>query len=108
MQSSRPGRRPTDAADLLVAAQLRTDGPYAVVRHPLYAGLLVAASGAAVLRRRTEPLVALAALSGVLHLKAAAEERRLEGRFDSAYREYATRTPRLLPLLRSRTSRSRR
>jgi protein-S-isoprenylcysteine O-methyltransferase Ste14 len=91
-------------------AALRTDGPYAVSRHPLYAGLLAAATGAAVLRRRPEPLVALAALSTVLHVKAGAEERALRTRFGPAYDAYAAGTPRLLPVptLRSRASRSRR
>ncbi len=94
-------------------AVLRTDGPYAVVRHPLYAGLLAAATGAAVLRRRAEPLAALAALSVVLHLKAGAEEARLEQRFGAAYRDYAAGTPRLVPVsrlvpVRWRASRSRR
>lgn len=91
-------------------ASLRTDGPYAVARHPLYAGLLAAATGAAVLRRRPEPLVALAALSAVLHVKAGAEEGALRARFGPQYDAYAARTPRLVPLpaLRSRASRSRR
>lgn len=90
-------------------AVLRTDGPYAVARHPLYAGLLAAATGAAVLRRRPGPLLALAALSSVLHLKAGAEERALRTRFGPSYDAYAARTPRLVPLLplRSRASRSR-
>ncbi len=89
---------------------LRTDGPYALARHPLYAGLLAAATGAAVLRRRPEPLAALVALSGVLHVKAAAEERRLRARHGAAYEVYAARTPRLVPLgaLRSRVPRPRR
>ncbi len=94
----------TPRVDPPAGARLRTDGPYALVRHPLYAGLLAAAAGVAVLRRRPEPLVALGVLSGVLHLKAGTEERRLEARFGAAYRDYAARTPRLVPvgsLLRS-------
>jgi protein-S-isoprenylcysteine O-methyltransferase Ste14 len=94
---------------------LRTDGPYAVVRHPLYLGLLGAATGVAVLRRRPEPLLSLGLLSAVLHLKAGAEERRLRARFGAAYDDYAARTPRLVPAparlvagLTDRASRSRR
>ncbi len=78
-------------------ARLHTDGLYRFSRHPIYGGLLVAAAGVAVLRRRPEPLMALAALSGVLHVKTGAEERRLRTRFGSAYEEYAERTGRLLP-----------
>lgn len=95
---SRLGADLTPRVDPPAGAGLRTDGPYGLVRHPLYCGLLAAATGVAVLRRRPEPLVALGVLSGVLHLKAGAEERRLEARFGAAYRDYAARTPRLVPL----------
>ena len=83
-------------------AQLRTSGVYALSRNPVYAGLLLAATGFAVLRRRREPLFALAALSGVLHLKVLVEERRLRGRFGEGYEAYAQRTPRLIGLPRRR------
>jgi protein-S-isoprenylcysteine O-methyltransferase Ste14 len=79
-------------------APLRTSGLYAFSRNPVYAGLLVAAGGFAVLRRRREPLLALAALSGVLHLKVLVEEQRLRGRFGEGYEAYARRTPRLIGL----------
>lgn len=77
-------------------ARLRTDGPYEISRNPVYAGLVVAATGLAVLRRRPEPLVAAAALAAVLHVKAGAEERRLHERFGEEYDAYARRTPRLI------------
>jgi protein-S-isoprenylcysteine O-methyltransferase Ste14 len=77
-------------------AALRTDGAFRVSRHPVYAGLLLAATGTAVLRRRREPLAGLAALAAVLHVKTAEEERRLTARFSRTYLEYAARTPRLI------------
>ena len=76
-------------------AVLRTDGPYAFARHPIYAGLLAGGLGFAVLRARPEPLVAWLALSGVLHLKAGLEERLLRDHFGTAYDDYAARVPRL-------------
>lgn len=79
-------------------ATLRTDGVYGLSRHPLYAGLLVASTGVAVLRRRPEPLVALAALSAVLHVKSGVEETRLARRFGAGYADYVARTPKLLGL----------
>jgi protein-S-isoprenylcysteine O-methyltransferase Ste14 len=84
-------------------APLRTRGLYAVSRNPVYAGLLVAGAGFAVLRRRGEPLLAAAALAGVLHLKVGIEERRLRARFGQQYDRYTERTPRLvgLPVLLS-------
>ena len=82
-------------------AELITDGVYRWSRNPIYAGLLVAGTGLAVLRRRPEPLAALAALSAVLHVKTRMEESRLHRRFGAAYSQYAERTPRLLGIPRS-------
>ena len=79
---------------------LRTDGPYAIVRHPVYAGLLLGTTGIAVLRARPEPLFAVAALAGLLHLKAGYEEGLLRARFGAAYDAYAARVPRLVPGIR--------
>ena len=79
---------------------LRTDGAYGVVRHPIYAGLLVASTGWAVHRARPEPLVAAGLLAVVLHVKSGYEERLLRERFGAAYDTYAARVPRLLPLRR--------
>jgi protein-S-isoprenylcysteine O-methyltransferase Ste14 len=81
-------------------AVLRTDGAYGVVRHPIYAGLLVASTGWAVHRARPESLVAVGLLSVVLHVKAGYEERLLREHFGAAYDAYAGRVPRLLPLPR--------
>jgi len=81
-------------------AVLRTDGAYGVIRHPIYAGLLMASTGWAVHRARPEPLVAVGLLSVVLHVKAGYEERLLRERFGAAYDDYAARVPRLLPVPR--------
>jgi protein-S-isoprenylcysteine O-methyltransferase Ste14 len=94
------GRDVTPFVEPRGQARLQTAGPYEISRHPVYAGLLAAAAGAAVLRRRPEPLVAFAALAVVLHVKAGVEERRLQERFGVAYQEYAARTPRLVGLPR--------
>lgn len=94
----RHGTRLTPRVEPPQDAVLLTDGPYALSRHPVYAGLLVGAAGVAVRRRRPEPLVALAALSAVLHVKSGVEESRLRRRFGAAYEQYAARTPRLLGL----------
>ncbi len=97
---ARLGEDLTPIAEPRVGARLHTDGLYRFSRHPLYAGLLVSAAGVAVLRRRREPLMALAALAGVLHVKAGVEEARLRRRFGDDYETYAARTGRLLPRLR--------
>ena len=80
-------------------AVLRTDGPYARVRHPIYTGLWLGAAGVAVLRTRPEPLLAVGILAGILQGKARYEERLLRARFGAAYETYAARVPRFAPRL---------
>jgi protein-S-isoprenylcysteine O-methyltransferase Ste14 len=79
-------------------AQLRTDGAYAWVRHPIYAAVLLGSAAGAVLAARPEPLLGLVGLSLVLHVKAGYEEGLLRDRFGEAYDAYAQRVPRLVPM----------
>lgn len=76
------------------------DGPFAVVRHPVYLGLILFLAGGALLV--ADPLVAaVTAVVAVLMLfRARAEERFLEERLGDEYRDYARRVPMLLPRLR--------
>lgn len=97
------GRDLTPFVDPRAGAGLRTGGSYAISRNPIYAGLLAAAVGVAVLRARPEPLIAAAALAAVLHVKTGLEEPRLRERFGAEYARYAARTPRLLGRRRSRS-----
>lgn len=92
------GRDLTPFVDPKPGAALRTSGPYAISRNPVYAGLLAGSAGLAVLRRRPEPLIAFAALATVLHVKSGVEEGRLRARFDGVYDAYVASTPRLLGL----------
>lgn len=92
----------TPRVEPLADAPLLTSGPYALSRNPVYAGLLVAAAGWAVLRRRPEPLLAWAGLVAALAAKARREEERLAERHGAAYAEYRRRTPRFV----GRTGRS--
>lgn len=83
-------------------AELRTDGAYRLVRHPIYAAVLVGSAAGAVLAARAEPLAGFVALSVVLHVKAGYEEGLLRDRFGDAYDTYASRVPRLVPMPRLR------
>jgi protein-S-isoprenylcysteine O-methyltransferase Ste14 len=74
--------------------ELLRDGVYALSRNPMYTGLLLATGGWAVLRRRPEPMLAWAALAGVLHAKTHREEALLNARFGAEYERYRIRTPR--------------
>lgn len=76
--------------------QLRTDGPYAHVRHPIYTGVLLIVIGIT-LRSGSVVVLALAAVTvAFFHGKARFEEGLLAERYP-AYRRYAARTPRFLP-----------
>jgi len=82
---------------------LRTDhrviatGPFAFVRHPVYAGYLLGVFGGAL--ALADPVVAVAALASVplMRGRALAEERFLEARLGAAYREYRRRVPMFVP-----------
>ncbi len=80
--------------------QLITQGPYGLVRNPLYAGNLISVTGLAIL---SESVVAgLIIFSGTLLIYYATiryEERKLTRIFGRDYRSYQERVPRLLPRL---------
>jgi protein-S-isoprenylcysteine O-methyltransferase Ste14 len=73
-------------------------GPYGLVRHPIYIGILAAAVGQAVLAGSLNGLAGLALLTLGFVLKARIEERFLKSALGAAvYDAYAAHTPMLLP-----------
>ena len=95
------GRAYGIGVDLFEGHRLKTDGPFAVVRHPMYLGILVYHLGAA-LALQSVLLLALTALVVLPYTAAriAYEDRVLREGFGEAYLAYARRTPALLPLSR--------
>ncbi|MGH6852136.1 MAG: methyltransferase family protein [Methylocella sp.] len=76
-----------------------TKGPYAFVRHPLYAAVLLLLPSAALMLGSWFGFVATALLAGVLILRTALEDRELHRKLDG-YRDYAERVRyRLVPWL---------
>lgn len=75
---------------------LTTTGVYALVRHPLYSGLLLLGAGLAIIGASWMHGVLLVALVALLSVKARVEERMLLVRFPD-YAEYAARVGRLVP-----------
>ena len=78
------------------AAQLRTTGAYACVRHPIYAALLLGGAGLVILGGRPTRAAVWLGLVALLWAKTVFEERKLSERFPD-YQAYAARIPRLLP-----------
>jgi protein-S-isoprenylcysteine O-methyltransferase Ste14 len=73
-------------------------GVYRLVRHPLYAGLILGAFGIALVRASLATIVAAAVLFVVLDLKRRREEQWLSERFPG-YTAYRGRTRALVPFL---------
>jgi protein-S-isoprenylcysteine O-methyltransferase Ste14 len=73
-------------------------GPYAIVRHPVYAGLLLAVIATALERGRIEAIAGALVLIAGISLRAKLEERYLRRDLgDEAYASYRRRVPMLLP-----------
>ncbi len=72
-------------------------GPYRVVRHPIYTGLLVALLGTAIKVRDWRGLLAVALAFVSFWAKLRREERWLGEHFGAPYRDYVGRTHALLP-----------
>ena len=76
--------------------ELKTTGAFAYVRHPIYGGLLVAATGLGVATESFQRLLVVFLLYLLLDAKSAYEEKELE-RIHPAYRAYKQITPRFFP-----------
>jgi len=82
--------------------QLRTDGPYSIVRHPIYTGILGMLLGSALLDGLGRWTFALVAGTALVLFKVRAEERLMSEEFPDDYPQYRRRVPALVPLLRRR------
>jgi protein-S-isoprenylcysteine O-methyltransferase Ste14 len=77
-------------------------GPYGLVRHPVYAGLLLAAIATAAERGRIEAIAGALTLIAAVSLRAKLEERSLRRDLsDEAYAAYRARVPMLVPFAKA-------
>jgi protein-S-isoprenylcysteine O-methyltransferase Ste14 len=79
--------------------ELRTDGPYAITRHPIYTGLLGMLVGTVLLSGLGGTLALLVVGAAVLVTRIPIEERLMSKTFPDAYARYRERVPRLIPRL---------
>jgi protein-S-isoprenylcysteine O-methyltransferase Ste14 len=94
----RLGRMWSSAPDTLQQDhELRTDGPYAVTRHPIYTGLLGMVLGTVLVSGFGSSLGFLAIAAVFLGTRIPVEERVMSKTFPDAYRRYRKRVPLLVP-----------
>jgi hypothetical protein len=80
--------------------ELITEGPYSMVRHPLYVFSLIGAIGIGLASENILVLAALVIFYLLYYpLTILVEEKKLVDKFDQAYLDYIKRTPRFIPKL---------
>ena len=85
-------------AELYQGHQLTKSGPFALIRHPMYAGVLLAAIGA-LLIFRTWAMLLFMPMSLVVVGRAEREEKLLEAEFGEQWESYASKVPKWFPKL---------
>jgi protein-S-isoprenylcysteine O-methyltransferase Ste14 len=86
---------------LYAGHRLVTDGPFAVVRHPMYLAVFLAGIGSLLIYRTWATLFFASNMLGLI-VRARREERALASEFGEEWRAYAARVPAFLPTLRRR------
>ena len=79
------------------SARLKTDGMYALMRHPIYSGLVLTSLGYSAVTHSPERLVLTCALFYFLTRKAAEEEKYLLDKFGKDYEAYAATVKAFIP-----------
>jgi protein-S-isoprenylcysteine O-methyltransferase Ste14 len=74
-------------------------GPYAVVRHPIYTGLLLALTGTVIAVGEIRAFIGLGLAFIAFLLKSAAEEKFMREEFSTEYVQYSQRVRRLIPFV---------
>lgn len=85
--------------------QLRTGGPYAITRHPIYTGLLGMLLGSLLVAGAGRWIVPFPVALILIEFKIRIEERFMTAEFPEEYPRYRKRVPQLVPGLRLITGR---
>lgn len=92
------GKQWSTSLELGTDHELVTSGPYRLIRHPMYTGMIVMGVGFA-LSTASWIFVALCVIGVFLILRVRKEERMMIGRFGDEYLNYMRRTKRLIPFV---------
>jgi protein-S-isoprenylcysteine O-methyltransferase Ste14 len=79
--------------------ELVRGGPYALVRHPIYTGVLLALVGSALAVDKWRGLVGLLLITAGFWRKMVIEERFMLAEFGEAYAHYRANVPALIPFV---------
>jgi protein-S-isoprenylcysteine O-methyltransferase Ste14 len=93
------GRNWSRSVTIKEGHELITTGPYGVVRHPIYTGILAGFLGMAIAISEVRGFVAFVLVFFVLWLKLRMEEQWMRSQFGETYATYAQRTAALVPYL---------
>jgi protein-S-isoprenylcysteine O-methyltransferase Ste14 len=78
---------------------LITTGPYAVVRHPIYTGILAGFLGTATAISQVRGFIVFVLIFHILWVKLRMEEQWMRSQFGETYATYAHQTAALVPYL---------
>jgi protein-S-isoprenylcysteine O-methyltransferase Ste14 len=93
------GRNWSGSVTIKEGHELVTSGPYALVRHPIYTGLLLALLGSTLALGDLRAVLAFALAAGALWHKLRIEERWMRQQFGDAYQAYSRRVAALIPFV---------
>ena len=93
------GRNWSGRVTIKAQHRLVQNGPYRVVRHPIYSGLLLAGLGTALVFGRLAGFLAVALAVAGWWTKSRLEDRYLRAEFGEAYSAYSGRVKALIPFL---------
>jgi protein-S-isoprenylcysteine O-methyltransferase Ste14 len=93
------GRNWSRSVTIKQGHELITTGPYAVVRHPIYTGILAGFLGTAIALSQLRGFIVFLLIFIVFWLKLRTEEQWMRFQFGETYATYARRTAALLPYI---------
>jgi protein-S-isoprenylcysteine O-methyltransferase Ste14 len=93
------GRNWSRSVTIKKGHELITTGPYAMVRHPIYTGILIGFLGMAITISQVRGFIVVVLIFLAFWIKLSMEEQWMRSQFGEAYASYARQTAALVPYL---------